>query len=542
MSGSFYTVFRYRGAPPSEENPEPPGIKVIWWNPSSTQIFPPHLKSFRNFIFWLMSRLGILKNNEYAALVIEDAQGRLMHRTLCIPAWLQFPFMKSDDLQLADVYTPPEVRRQGIGVFALRYCLKRLSRPGRDIYYVAQAANSRSHGLAQKAGFDFFSLARKHPTRAVGYYSLLPHTSDYSLVAQIVDSRRSVQQIDRVTTFTPSLNTSHHSEAQREPLRILAVIPVSEAPSAMIFAFRQMAALAAEGHNVEIFELSGRRNFFTLFSRLRAYRNRLRAFRPDVVHAHYGAMTGFFSVFGAKGLAPVVLTFRGSDLNPVPSMPRWKTAPSHALSRLAALGADHVICVSAELRNRLWLARSKASVIPTGVDTTAFYPSSREAARALLGWEDDTPVVLFNAGLSPKVKRIDVAEKVIAIARQKIATIKFVTMDGTVSPDQVPKLMQGSDCLLFTSDFEGSPTVIQEAMACNLPIVSVPVGDIPERLRDVVPSFILPPDPERLAEAVVDVLRRRPRSNGYEIALRDVGNEAMSRLVEGVYRHVPPRI
>ena len=148
------------------------------------------------------------------------------------------------------------------------------------------------------------------------------------------------------------------------------------------------------------------------------------------------------------------------------------------------------------------------------------------------------PVIFFNAGLSPKVKRLDIAEKVVAIARESMGEIKFVVMDGETPPDQVPTFMQASDCLLFTSDFEGSPTVIQEAMACALPIVSVPVGDIPERLRDVVPSYILPRDADRLAEALVRVLRERPRTNGYDVALREVGSEATSRLLENVYRYV----
>lgn len=538
MPASFYTVFRHRGSAPAGDNPVPSGIRLIWWQPSWTRIFPPHHKSLRNFVFWLLNRLKIFKNDSYAALILEDYEGKLVHRTLCIPAWFQFPFMEPDDVQLGDVYTAPSARRSGMGVFALLLCLGRLSRADRNIYYVAQPTNMPSHHLAQKAGLTFLGLAQKHPTRTVGYYSLLPDTSDYSLVGQIVDTRLSRMQIARIAGLIPPRTESLHEKTESRSLRILAVIPVSDARSAMIFAFRQMAAMAARGHTVEIFELSGRRNLFTLFGLLHTYRRRLRSFRPDVVHAHYGAMTGFFSVFGALGLAPVVLTFRGSDLNPVPSMPLWKTAPSHGLSRLAALGADHVICVSAELRNRLWLARSKSALIPTGVDTTIFRPSSRDAARARLGWDNQVPVVFFNAGLSPKVKRIDLAEKVVAIARRSISKIEFVIMDGEMPPDRVPTLMQASDCLLFTSDFEGSPTVVQEAMACNLPIVSVPVGDVPERLRDVVPSYILPRDPDRLAEAVVRILRERPRSNGYEIALRDVGNEATSGLLDRLYRHV----
>ena len=55
-------------------------------------------------------------------------------------------------------------------------------------------------------------------------------------------------------------------------------------------------------------------------------------------------------------------------------------------------------------------------------------------------------------------------------------------------PARVPDLMNAADCLLVTSDAEGSPTMVQEALATNLPVVSVDVGDIAERLEGVACS------------------------------------------------------
>lgn len=318
-------------------------------------------------------------------------------------------------------------------------------------------------------------------------------------------------------------------------LRILAVIPTSDSPSAMIFAKRQVEALRAQGYSVEVFELRMRRSPIALTNSFLRLRADLRRFQPHIVHAHYGAATAFLSVCASLGLARAVITFRGSDLNPVPSVPSWQMWPSHLLSQIAAFGAAAIICVSEELRRRLWIGKDRATVIPTGVDTTKFRPGSRSAARRSLGWKDDIPVVLFNAGRSPEVKRLDRASRVVGLAKEVLPNLKFVILDGSAEPDVVPTMMQASDCLLLMSDFEGSPTVIQEAMACNLPIISVPVGDVPERLEQVTHSHVFPWHETRMADALVAILRERPRSNGYEIVEKEVGIGPIVRLLERAY-------
>jgi glycosyltransferase involved in cell wall biosynthesis len=323
-------------------------------------------------------------------------------------------------------------------------------------------------------------------------------------------------------------------------LRITAVIPTSTDASAMIFAQRQVRALKARGHEIDVFPLPERRRVLGLLKAALRYRCHLREIRPDIVHVHYGAMTGFFSVFAATGLAPVVVTFRGSDLNPSPSMGRLRSLASHLLSHCAAFGAKHAICVSQELRGRLnWLAR-KSTVIPTGVDTTRFFPGNRTEARTALGWPMETPVVLFNAGRNPQVKRLDLAQAAVSLATETVPNLRFVVLDGTMPPDQVPTLMQASDCLLLTSDFEGSPTVVQEAMACNLPVVSVPVGDVGPRLKKVHPSYVVTRAPDDLARALVAALAEPRRSNGYEVVTKELGNEAIVSSLEKVYLKALP--
>ena len=111
-------------------------------------------------------------------------------------------------------------------------------------------------------------------------------------------------------------------------------------------------------------------------------------------------------------------------------------------------------------------------------------------------------------------------------------------MAGEVPAGQVPLMMSAADCLLMTSDVEGSPNVVKEAMACSLPVVSVEVGDVVERLRDVQPSRIVGRNPEELGRAVVEILETNRRSNGREIAARELSEPAMVERVKAVYARV----
>jgi glycosyltransferase involved in cell wall biosynthesis len=65
--------------------------------------------------------------------------------------------------------------------------------------------------------------------------------------------------------------------------------------------------------------------------------------------------------------------------------------------------------------------------------------------------------------------------------------------------------MSACDALLLTSYHEGSPTVVKEALACGLPIVSVDVGDVREQVHGVRGCLVVPRDPEQIAEALRSV-------------------------------------
>lgn len=281
----------------------------------------------------------------------------------------------------------------------------------------------------------------------------------------------------------------------------------------MIFARRQAETLAALGVDVDTFFLRSRTSPLQLFRELRRFRNVLRGTRPGVVHAHFGTVTALFAAIG-RGRMPLVVTYRGSDLNPTPGGSRLRAALGRLFSQLAALRAQRIVCVSRQLRDRLWWGKSRARILPSGVNPDLFQPQDQAEARRALGWAPQDKVVLFNAGHDPYNKRLDLAQAAVAAARRRVPCARMEILNGQVSPALVPQYMNAADCLLVTSHSEGSPTVVQEALAVNLPIVSVEVGDIAERLQGVAHTRLVADEAEALGAAVADLLEHPVRSNG----------------------------
>jgi glycosyltransferase involved in cell wall biosynthesis len=322
----------------------------------------------------------------------------------------------------------------------------------------------------------------------------------------------------------------------REMPRVLFVIPGEAAGHSMVFARRQAATLVAQGFDVQIFDLHSRTSLKTVLQEFRRLRRVIRQFRPQVTHAHYGTVTAMFAALGT-GRIPLVITYRGSDLNGLPSACGVRQAAALLLSQIAALRATRIVCVSQRLRDLLWWRRARVTVLPSGVDPEVFRPEPRKNLRGELGWREDERVVLFNAGCDPRNKRLDLAENAVEEARRWAPSVRLEVLDGNVAPARVPALMNAADCLLVTSDAEGSPTIVQEALATNLPVVSVDVGDIAEWLKGVTYSRVARRDPNALGRALGEVLNPPRRSDGRRRA-EEFSSTRIARELGRLYREV----
>ena len=240
----------------------------------------------------------------------------------------------------------------------------------------------------------------------------------------------------------------------------------------------------------------------------------------DLVHANYG-LTGPAALTQPR--LPVVLSLWGSDL-----MGKY----GH-LSKFCARQADGVIVMSDTMARML---DTECHVIPHGVDIHRFEPDPTGHARDRVGWEQDKKHILFPYPKEREVKNYPRAERVVERARQRLDADPILHTLHNVPHERMPDYYNAADVLLLTSNREGSPNSVKEAMACNLPVVSTDVGDVYRRLDAVDPSFVCNSD-EELVDALVQVLQRGERSNGREV-IKPLSLGGMANQILAVYESV----
>ena len=97
------------------------------------------------------------------------------------------------------------------------------------------------------------------------------------------------------------------------------------------------------------------------------------------------------------------------------------------------------------------------------------------------------------------------------------AAIRFLS-----GRDDVPALLRQSDLFVSSSNWEGFPTVILEAMAAQLPVVATDVGGSRELVRNGETGYLVPPrDPQALAAAIIRLWRNQPLAHQMARAARE---------------------
>jgi glycosyltransferase involved in cell wall biosynthesis len=249
----------------------------------------------------------------------------------------------------------------------------------------------------------------------------------------------------------------------------------------------------------------------------------LGANQVDLVHTHNRMAMMYGAPAGRLARLPVVHTKHGRN-------------PGSALqlftARLAARCVDAFVAVSHETaafaRARREVGEGRLSVIPNGIELARFHPdpAARERIRAELGLGPGTWVVGTVGRLSPEKNQALLLRAVAPLLDDRTRLV--IAGDGALrqalgelatalgasdrirflgARRDVPRVLCALDAFALSSDSEGLPLVIPEAMATGLPVVATSVGGVPDVLDDGRTGFLVPAGDEAALRAQLARLR-----------------------------------
>jgi glycosyltransferase involved in cell wall biosynthesis len=296
-----------------------------------------------------------------------------------------------------------------------------------------------------------------------------------------------------------------------KPITVLA-ITAEKNPSPCIK--DQLSALEQMGIRIEQLEIDRVQKFYYLRAAWKVFSLSFQK-RYDLIHGFYG-YCGLVARMQFR--YPVIVTFQGSDLLGGKNTTLHKR--DGMIGSLVTRVVDAVIVMSKEMKD--FSSRRDTYVIPFGVNTQVFKSSAQAEIRRELGLDPDAKLILFPWNPNRVEKNYAIAEDAVRLLQQEDSRIQLLPLYNKPR-EIVAQYMNACDAMVLVSDHEGSPMAVREAMACNLPIVSVGVGDVPHLIQDVQGCYLCKPEPTDVAEKLRTVLHARQRTKSEQkIANMDV--------------------
>ncbi len=150
------------------------------------------------------------------------------------------------------------------------------------------------------------------------------------------------------------------------------------------------------------------------------------------------------------------------------------------------------------LRKSLGLADNERVVLSVGrLSREKAHVDLIEAFKRLRETKPDLSIKLIIVGDGPERSRLEAAVEATGYEERVVFTGQLT---------DVQPFYAMADVFALPSHSEGSPNVLLEAMAANLPIVATAVGGVPEMVANDESALLVPPnDPPALAAAISDV-------------------------------------
>lgn len=299
-----------------------------------------------------------------------------------------------------------------------------------------------------------------------------------------------------------------------------------------------------------------------------ALRRFLLAWRADLVHCHLPLAGVAGRLAGRWAGVPVIYTEHNLQERYHPWTRRANRWTWSLQRRVLAVSQEVADSIGRGVGRRG--AQVPVAVVTNGVDVEAFAPDPAAAADARQRWgiAPNAPVV-GQVAVFRRQKRLDLWLEAAVEIRRRHPDVRFLLVgDGPLRAEierladdldltaalvlpglqeEVAPLLAAMDVFLLSSDFEGLPLSVLEAMAAYRPVVATAVGGVPETLDpgDEPPTGLLvPPGNGRaLAEAVCRLLsdpahRGELGRRAHSRVARRFSLARMTAELEAIYRQV----
>jgi teichuronic acid biosynthesis glycosyltransferase TuaC len=316
-------------------------------------------------------------------------------------------------------------------------------------------------------------------------------------------------------------------------MKVLFVNSANKKKRISPFILSQATSLQENGIELDFFSLDqgGLTGYIKHAFKLR---RTLRIKNYDIIHAHY-ALMGFISSFARKK-EKLVVSLMGCDI-----LGSYRSDGS-------LIWADHLIVVAAKFFARYsWdlvilksanmvpklLKKTKYEVIPNGVELSVFSVMNKTECRSQLNLKPHIQYILFPTNPERIEKNFPLAQAAFEIVKNELGPKVELIVVYKLTYDELVVYYNAVDVCIMTSRSEGSPNVIKECMACNLPIVSTDVGDVKDIIADTEGCFICESDPKIFAKGILAALRFNKPTDGRNkikhLEINKVANKIISK-------------
>lgn len=258
----------------------------------------------------------------------------------------------------------------------------------------------------------------------------------------------------------------------------------------------------------------------------------------QILHSHRYKENLLAALLARRSRVPHIVRTQHGLPEPLKGMRALKQACVQTLDRFVARRVtERVISVSSEMTRHLtrYLSSQKIVTIPNRLDLESVHSGfTKDEAKQRLGISGGCPVIGTAGRLEP-VKRLDIflamagavagecPEARFVIAGEGREELRLKALAGELGlaeralflghRDDIYDILRAFDLLVLSSDREGLPMVLLEALSLSVVIVARAVGGIPEVIQDGVNGLLVDSaDPRGLADACVQLLRDPPRS------------------------------